>query len=79
MPARALRCEGRRRATLNDTGSSAATGNSRPTDTYRLRLVARYLPFADHRYRIDIAFDKGGFIGMLRVQIVLIWGDKVPA
>ena len=32
-------------------------------------MVIRYLPFAYYRRcRIDIAFDNGGFAGMLRVQ-----------
>ena len=50
---------------------STVSGSRRPgADTLWLRMVARYLPFADCRCRIDITSDNGGFTGMLRVQIV---------
>jgi hypothetical protein len=46
-------------------------------DTQWLRMVARCLPFADWRCRTDIAFDNGGFTGMLWVQIVSFGSTKI--
>jgi len=40
-------------------------------------MVARYLPFADCRYRIDITPDNGSFTRMLRVQIVSFGATKI--
>jgi hypothetical protein len=53
-------------------------GRDRPgADTQWLRMVARYLPFAGCRCRIDITSDNAGFTGMLRVQIVSICATKI--